>query len=556
MTEPPLSQGGMAFEQAERRLQEIRSLREAGQMDEATYRLEVARLLLRDEQGTFWLLDAGSGQWLYNCGDGWHPGDPGGQAATAGAQDVANGRGRGRRRALAMAVSLVLVLAAAAAASALARWPAALWAGRGAPAPVSIASPAEGSRVALGQDVAVELTIHPGSGASAVAWVELQAGGVTVARRDLRLTGMRDPVFLTQVWRPQAVGEVSLAVLALAADGRQLGEALLRLHVIEAASVSPRGPECTPAATLLGDVTIHPGMAFPPGARMDKMWQVQNSGACAWGTGYELVFTAGQRLGAPGAVPVPVTPAQGSVALPVTFWAPAAGGTYTSTWQLRSPAGIVFGPLLTLDVRIEAQAVLGRAPFAPANVRAALNAGGPGVLLTWDDVSSDENGFRVYRRDILASIGLVPADAASFVDEQVACGQTYHYIVVSFNAAGSSPGPEADVALPDCPHLDRPPSLVLSVMPAQVGASGAFTLTFEAVDDGGVARVRVWGQDTGDAEIDAGRIITCGGPSCSGEWPLVWSGPAGVTVTLTAVAVDSAGQESQPVQVGVAIPPR
>ena len=550
LNEFPPSYPDSTFEQAERRRQELQAQHEAGLLDEISYRLEVARLLLRDEHGVFWMLDADSGQWFCNHGSGWQPADLGVEAAPVAPRPAPDPTHR-PWRALVIA-GLLLIAVTLLAAAVLGRWPAGLWAriGQTRPAaaqPVVIASPAEGSRVAVGQEVAVESTVS-----AAAAWVELQVAGESVDRRDLRAYNQDGPRFLSQLWRPTVAGDVPLAVVVLAADGQRLGAATVTVHVVPANDALP-GADCTPSAALVADVTIHPGMAFPPGARMDKVWQVQNSGACAWGSGYELVFAGGQQLGAPNAIPVPVAPSGGTVALPITFWAPASSGAYTSTWQLRSPSGDFFGPTLILDVRVQAQAVQQQSPAAPVNLKAAVEPGGQRVSLSWEDRSGDEDAFRIYRQEVEASIGLAPANAQSFVDEQVACGHTYLYTVVAFNAAGGSPSEDAMVTLPPCPPASLPPTLILSVMPAELTVSGTFTVSFVAHDDLGVAQVQLWGQGTGDPLIDATRVISCTGVECTGEWPLTWTGPASVTLTIAGVAIDAAGQESEQATVTVLI---
>ena len=321
-------------------------------------------------------------------------------------------------------------------------------------------------------------------------------------------------------------------------------------------------PDCTPDATFVADVTIPPGSAFPPGARLDKVWQVRNSGSCAWGVGYELVLVEGDSLGAPNAVPVPPTAAGDLADLAVTFWAPDQVGVQANLWQLQAPDGQFFGPDLPLSVVVEPLAQEGAPPVAPANLQAALVAGGSAVRLTWADRSDNEDAFRVHREDIEASIGLAPADTGQFVDEDVICGHTYRYSVVAFNAAGASPpSPVAEVSLPACTPPDAPPTLILTVVPTRVVTGEAFTIVFQAEDDVAVAQVTIQGQATGDPALDAGQVFPCSGPICAGSWPIAWSAsePATATVTTTleivALARDSSGQESAPARTTVTIRP-
>jgi hypothetical protein len=187
------------------------------------------------------------------------------------------------------------------------------------------------------------------------------------------------------------------------------------------------------------------------------------------------------------------------------------------------------------------------------------------VQLTWLDRSDNEDAFRVYRDDIDASIGLAPANAELFLDRTVACGNTYQYHVVAFNSAGvSALSDAAEVALPSCTQDDALPALVLTVVPTQVVASGTITIAFQATDDQGLAQVEIQGEETGNAELDAGLIFACEKTVCAGTWPVTVTlaalgvePTAGISGTLTIVGVarDSTGQESAPQELRVVILP-
>jgi hypothetical protein len=43
-------------------------------------------------------------------------------------------------------------------------------------------------------------------------------------------------------------------------------------------------------ASFVTDVTIPDGSSFVAGASFVKTWRVRNSGACAWGSGYSIIF--------------------------------------------------------------------------------------------------------------------------------------------------------------------------------------------------------------------------------------------------------------------------
>jgi hypothetical protein len=551
----------MDFDQAERHFRRLQSQRDRGELDPNDFRVEVAKLMFRDGQGTFWMLDAETGAWFCNQGESWQPGDPRAVQAATPTDPALGARRRWRRLALGITVLALLGLVGA---MLLFQWPIPL-PNPFQPTPaasiqvdVAIASPADGSQVALDQEVAVESTLQAASGLQAADRVELQVNGQTVDAQPVRSRIQPDQVSLplSQSWRPGATGEYQVAVLVLPAEGEPLGQATITLYVEAAPGETLPEPACMPNAAFIADVTIPPGTAFRPATQMEKVWQVRNSGSCAWGVGYELVRTQAGALDAPDKVPIPPTAAGESADLAVTFQAPSAAGAYSDTWQLRSPDGTTFGPALVLSIEVETQAQESRTPNAPTGLEAKVTEDGKAVRLTWQDQSDDEDAFRVYREDVEASIGLAPANAQFFLDSAVSCGSTYRYGIAAFNAAGSSPFSEtAEVSLSPCAPSDAPPTLVLSVVPTQAVSSETINLVFQATDDVGVTKVTIWGEDTGVAELDAGRSLDCTGAVCSGSWPISRTVETTTTLTILALAIDSSAQESEPTRVQVIVLP-
>jgi hypothetical protein len=551
----------MDFDQAERHFRKLETRRDRGELDPNDFRVEVAKLLFRDEQGTFWMLDADTGTWFCNRGESWQPGDPRAVQASTPAYPAVGGRRRWRGFALGF---IVLALVGLLGAVLLFEWPVPFQNPfQPTPTPsiqveIAIASPTDGSQVALDQEVAIESTLQAASGLQAADRVELQVNGQTVDTQAVRsrIQPGQTSLPLSQSWRPDTTGEYQVTVLVLPAEGESLGQATITLYVEEAPDETLPEPACDPDATFVANVTIPPGTAFRPGARMEKVWQVLNNGSCAWGVGYELVRTQGGELDAPDTVPIPPTAAGASADLAVTFQAPSRAGTYSDTWQLRSPDGTTFGPALVLSIEVEIQAEESHPPNAPTSLEATVTEDGKAVRLTWQDQSDDEDAFRVYREDMEASIGLAPANARFFVDNAVSCGSTYRYGIVAFNAAGASPISEtAEVSLSPCAPADAPPTLVLTVVPTQVVTSETITLVFQATDDLGVAQVTIWGEGTGIAELDAGRSLACTGTICSGSWPITQTVETTTTLTIIALALDSSGQESEPARVQVIVLP-
>jgi hypothetical protein len=389
--------------------------------------------------------------------------------------------------------------------------------------------------------------------------VELRVNGQTVDNQPVQPGTPSDPTTLPLLlaWRPTEVGEYLVSVTAFSNLGSPLGEATITLHVTETSAEVLPEPDCVPGATFVADGTIPPGTVFPPGAQMDKVWRVRNSGTCAWGAGYDLVLVDGPDLGAQTTVPVPPTAAGEATDLGIVFQAPSGTGEYSNSWQLRSPDGEFFGPSLQLTVHVGVLLKEDLVPLAPANLQATVTEDGEAVHLSWEDRSENEDGFRIHRTDVEASIGLAPANTGLFVDEEVTCSNSYQYTVVAFNATGASPASEpADVTLPPCVQVDAPPSLVLTAVPTTVVASEAFTVTFQAEDDQEVGQVVVWGRETGDPVLDDGRVFSCSGVVCTGGWVVTRTQEISASWTFMALAFDTMNQGTAPVQTVVLIRPQ
>ncbi|MDZ4158688.1 MAG: NBR1-Ig-like domain-containing protein [Anaerolineaceae bacterium] len=119
-------------------------------------------------------------------------------------------------------------------------------------------------------------------------------------------------------------------------------------------TATPTATPLPPTATItpipcyyissIADITVPDGTTFNPNESFTKTWRLRNGGSCTWTTDFDLVLVRGDALGAPSALDIPVTVRPGETGdLSVRMTAPSASGTYTGYWQLRSPAGLIFG---------------------------------------------------------------------------------------------------------------------------------------------------------------------------------------------------------------------
>ena len=139
------------------------------------------------------------------------------------------------------------------------------------------------------------------------------------------------------------------------------------------APIPPVAPVAPPANTaeaagFAADTDLD---RVPAGASFRATWTFRNSGQSTWGGDYRLVYadtphpetTANARstLGAANGYTLaelgasPVRPGE-TVALTLTFHAPAPVGTYATNWQLAAPDGARFGPVRWLRAVVVAVA--------------------------------------------------------------------------------------------------------------------------------------------------------------------------------------------------------
>lgn len=92
------------------------------------------------------------------------------------------------------------------------------------------------------------------------------------------------------------------------------------------------------------------------------------------------------------------------------------------------------------------------------------------ATLSWTDNSTNEDGFRIERRDDpgsnWAAVGTVAVNVVSYVDQPLVAGQGYCWRVVAYNAVGDSlPSNEVCGAAPATPPAPGGLSVTITVTP-------------------------------------------------------------------------------------------
>ena len=113
---------------------------------------------------------------------------------------------------------------------------------------------------------------------------------------------------------------------------------------------------CDQAAFI--DETIPDGSQFPPGTVFTKTWTLRNAGYCTWNADYDVVFSSGDPMNAPAALPLTESsvPPGSSVTISIPFTSPLVGGSYRADFKLRNADGVLFSfkdPSQTFWVEIQ-----------------------------------------------------------------------------------------------------------------------------------------------------------------------------------------------------------
>lgn len=176
-------------------------------------------------------------------------------------------------------------------------------------------------------------------------------------------------------------------------------------------------PGCVASASLAGE-SPPDDVLFTPGEYFWKTWTFLNTGTCVWDASYSLVFWNGERMGGLSSYALTEIVQPGNtLEIPVYLQAPAADGTYTGFWRLKTPWGADFGvgPLnKSFYVRVEVSSSskpryeitnvaleLARDPASgcPVNVRytvyATITSNGPLTIgYYWDQSDGNPSGIR------------------------------------------------------------------------------------------------------------------------------------------------------------------
>lgn len=221
---------------------------------------------------------------------------------------------------------------------------------------ITIISPPDGTRYALGEPIVLNVAA---ASSNNIAKVEGRVGVLVISQP----ASPPSPTLSTRVvYTPTQTGTYTFTLVAVDGTGAQsdplvwTGVVAQQVTVLSTPTPVPvaatPGAACALDAGYVADITIPDGTAVRSGAPFTKTWRLKNTGACDWGAGYQFVFVDRSQMDAPTQVSVAPTAKGANVDVSVRFVGPSAKGTYTSTWQMRSPSGDLFGARVFVMIKV------------------------------------------------------------------------------------------------------------------------------------------------------------------------------------------------------------
>jgi len=106
---------------------------------------------------------------------------------------------------------------------------------------------------------------------------------------------------------------------------------------------------CTNSASFVEHVTIPINTSVTANSNFTKIWRVNNNSTCDW-SGYQVVHTSGNIMGANSPKALPVVNAGVNADIVVDMVAPGTPGSYSAIWRIQAGDGSQFGPELMVSI--------------------------------------------------------------------------------------------------------------------------------------------------------------------------------------------------------------
>jgi len=322
----------------------------------------------------------------------------------------------------------------------------------GAPGPKAwIDAPLDGSELSFD---AYEVVFHV-SDSSGMRAVQLVANEDVLYSSDN--AGEQGIDTFRQLWNPPGPGEYELRARVQSSEGTWSPDAIARV-VIRGEAEEPESLDETPETTLPTPTptptsTLTPtSTPEPPAAEEGEPSAVLMRNAhCRRGPSSEYSIMTSALEG--WVVPLEGQPESRYsgwwyVLLPefnVRCW--IGGSSLDISGDTTGLPVILAPPLLPTETPPPTMPPI---PTAPSNVRKTSITCGPlSLTIAWNDNSTNEAGFRVFRNNVL--IATLSANTTTYTDNGIALGADYTYAVEAFNDQGTSA--RASQFIVGCPPL-------------------------------------------------------------------------------------------------------
>lgn len=263
---------------------------------------------------------------------------------------------------------------------------------------------------------------------------------------------------------------------------------------------------CTDDAAFVADITVPDGTVLEPGEEFVKTWRVMNTGTCVWQTTYQWVFVNEERMGAPNSVPlIESAPGGTQINISVEMVAPSAPGTYRGYWQMRNPAGNLFGQTPYVEIVVSSPATLqanASASTAKVNQVVAIQATASRAVNTL--IIIVRQGTTEIERETCQNV-----NSCSLLfggeDNEVVGALTYEAFACDREEGClEAPLDRVDGVFTLTPVLDEPDALTVD-FDCCVGGQYTALLTWDEVED--AADYEVYIQNSGEDTILVDRTI-------------------------------------------------
>jgi hypothetical protein len=148
-------------------------------------------------------------------------------------------------------------------------------------------------------------------------------------------------------------------------------------------------------AQFVADITYPDDTEVTVNSGFVKTWRLKNVGSCTWTSGYQLVFSSGDQMGAANSLSLTSgsVPPGGTVDVSVSLTAPGSEGTYKGYFKIKAPDGSIFGIGAAANGSFWVQ-IKAVSPAAPPPVEPPLQVLLPDLVITditWTPANPKKN---------------------------------------------------------------------------------------------------------------------------------------------------------------------